>query len=134
LTAYLQPLGYSLPVVPELDALTVGGLVNGVGIESSSHLHGLFQHQCLSFQIVTCEGELVACNKTANEDLFKSIPWSHGTLGFLVSVEIKIIVVMPYVELTYNPFYSKEEAILYFSSAVKENSYDFIEGLQYTDK
>jgi len=38
----LEPLDYTLPVLPELDALTVGGLVNGVGIESSSHIHGLF--------------------------------------------------------------------------------------------
>lgn len=26
-----------------------------------------------------------------NPDLYNSIPWSYGTLGFLVSVKIKII-------------------------------------------
>ena len=30
-TALLLPLGWTLPVVPELDDLTVGGLVMGTG-------------------------------------------------------------------------------------------------------
>ena len=30
ITACLNPLGWTLPVVPELDDLTVGGLVSGV--------------------------------------------------------------------------------------------------------
>jgi FAD/FMN-containing dehydrogenase len=30
-------------VVPELDDLTIGGLVMGGGIESTSHKYGLFQ-------------------------------------------------------------------------------------------
>jgi hypothetical protein len=33
----------TLPVVPELDDLTIGGLVMGGGIESTSHKYGLFQ-------------------------------------------------------------------------------------------
>ncbi|NDA64379.1 MAG: FAD-binding oxidoreductase, partial [Chitinophagia bacterium] len=45
LTGALLHLGYTLPVVPEMDDLTVGGLVNGTGIESSSHLEGLFHEQ-----------------------------------------------------------------------------------------
>ena len=34
--------GLTLPVVPELDTLTIGGLLMGGGIESTSHKHGLF--------------------------------------------------------------------------------------------
>src|SRR5690606_31510533 len=37
LTAALNPKGWTLAVLPELDVLTVGGLVNGFGIETSSH-------------------------------------------------------------------------------------------------
>merc|ERR1711865_265842 len=40
LTHALNPHGYTLPVVPEMDDLTVGGLINGTGIESSSHKYG----------------------------------------------------------------------------------------------
>ena len=35
-----------MPVVPELDDLTIGGLVMGGGIETTSHKYGLFQYIC----------------------------------------------------------------------------------------
>jgi hypothetical protein len=35
-----------VPVVPELDDLTIGGLVMGGGIESTSAKFGLFQYTC----------------------------------------------------------------------------------------
>ena len=33
----ISRLGWTIPIVPELDDLTVGGLVMGTGIETSSH-------------------------------------------------------------------------------------------------
>lgn len=63
LTRFLLPLGYTLPVVPELDDLTVGGIINGCGVESSGCKYGLFQHSCLSYEIVTANGELVVATK-----------------------------------------------------------------------
>ena len=56
ITHSLLPLGWTLPVLPELDDLTVGGLVAGVGIETSSHIYGLFQHICIAFEIVLPDG------------------------------------------------------------------------------
>ena len=37
LNDYLIKRGWMLPVVPELDELTIGGLVMGGGIETTSH-------------------------------------------------------------------------------------------------
>ena len=34
--------GWTLPVVPELDSLTVGGLIMGFGVETSSHKYGYY--------------------------------------------------------------------------------------------
>ena len=56
ITHSLLPLGWIIPVLPELDDLTVGGLVNGTGIETSSHRYGLFQHICVAFEIVLADG------------------------------------------------------------------------------
>lgn len=56
LTHALLPKGWTIPVIPELDDLTVGGLVAGVGIETSSHKYGLFQHICLAFEVVLADG------------------------------------------------------------------------------
>lgn len=43
LNDFLISRGWTVPVVPELDDLTIGGLVMGGGIESTSHKYGLFQ-------------------------------------------------------------------------------------------
>lgn len=63
LTRFLIPIGYTLPIVPELDDLTVGGIINGCGVESSGRKYGLFQHTCISFEFVTANGELIVVNK-----------------------------------------------------------------------
>lgn len=133
ITATLIPLGWTLPVVPELDDLTVGGLIMGFGIESSSHKYGLFQHICEAFEIVTAEGKLVRCTREENAELFYLIPWSYGTLGILVAAELKIIPAKKYVRVKYQPLYSLHEIVTRFEEAsrnVEEN--DFVECLQYS--
>ena len=137
ITAALKPLGWTLAVVPELDALTVGGLINGFGIESSSHKYGLFQHICASFEIVTADGELVKCSRSENREMFYAIPWSYGSLGFLVCAEIKIVPAKDFVHLTYIPFKSKQAFLQRFteeSNKPIDMAYDFIEGLMYSEQ
>jgi FAD/FMN-containing dehydrogenase len=93
LTASLNSNGWTLPVLPELDDLTVGGLVCGVGVETSSHKFvlclnhsqswlsftlsrfGLFQHICKQFEIVLADGSVAVCSAQENPDLFRAIPW-----------------------------------------------------------
>ena len=50
----LNPLGWTIPILPELDDLTVGGLVMGTGIETSSHRHGLFQVSQMLHEYKSC--------------------------------------------------------------------------------
>ena len=37
LSHFLLDKGYTVPVLPEMDDLTVGGLINGCGVEVTSH-------------------------------------------------------------------------------------------------
>lgn len=137
ISAILKPLGWSLAVVPELDALTVGGLINGFGIEASSHKYGLFQYICESLEIVTADGELVKCSKDENSELYYAIPWSYGSLGFLVCAEIKIVPCKDYVHLTYIPYTSKQALVDRFTEeSLKpfDEAYEFIEGLMYSEQ
>lgn len=128
----LESRGWTLPVVPELDSLTVGGLIMGFGVETSSHKYGLFQHICESFEIVTAEGKLVKCSASENADLFYQIPWSHGTLGFLVAAELKIIPIKKYVRIHYRPVNGLDELVRVFESASRDGEHnDFVEGLVY---
>ncbi|XP_067937585.1 delta(24)-sterol reductase-like isoform X2 [Watersipora subatra] len=134
ITALLNPMGWTLPVLPELDDLTVGGLIMGVGIESSSHLHGLFQECCVSFDLVLADGSLVKCTKDMRSDLFYSVPWSYGTLGFLVAAEIKIIPAKKYVKLEYIPITSREDLCeLLPAAASSDERFDFVEALAYDE-
>jgi delta24-sterol reductase len=108
LTAFLVPHGHALAVQVEMDDLTVGGLCMGVGIETSSHRTGFLHETVEAFEIVTAEGELLRCTRTEHAELYHALPWSHGTLGFLVAVELKIVPVASHVRLTYHPCHSLE--------------------------
>lgn len=104
ITRVTVPMNLALAVVAELDDLTVGGLINGYGIEGSSHIYGLFSDTVVAYEIVLADGRVVRATKD-NEysDLFYAIPWSQGTLGLLVSAEIKLIPIKEYMRLTYKP-------------------------------
>lgn len=131
-TALLNSIGWTLPVLPELDDLTVGGLVMGTGIESSSHIYGLFQHICVSYELVLSDGSLVRCSEDENSDLFHAVPWSCGTLGFLVAAEIKIVPAKSWVKLKYEPVRGLENICRRFSEASENKENTFVEGLQYS--
>lgn len=135
---FLVPKGKSLPVLPELDDLTVGGLYMGVGIETSSHKYGLFNDCVVEAEIVDASGEVVKCSPTENRDLFDALPWSYGTLGFLVSLTIQLVPIQPYVRIEYHPCHSLKEGtrlLRDFSEGGERDGDDipdFVEALQYS--
>lgn len=103
-SAATLPLGLAPEVLPELDDLTVGGVINGYGIEGSSHIFGLFAETCTAFEIVVADGSVVrATADNEHAELFHAIPWSHGSLGLLVGVEFRLIAVKDYMRVTYTP-------------------------------
>lgn len=133
LSRTLESVGLALAVVPELDQLTVGGLVMGTGVETSSHVHGLFQHICLQYELVLADASIVTCSKDVNPDLFYAVPWSYGTLGFLTSVVIKVVPAKKYVRLEYHPYTNLSDLSGRFrNEAIDEKPHQFIEALLYT--
>ena len=133
ITRSLLSKGWTLAVVPELDDLTVGGLVMGFGVESSSHKYGLFQSICVAFDVVTADGQCHHCSATENPELYYLLPWSHGTLGFLVAAELKIIPAKKYVRVHYQPVTSLAAMVSEFTAASRDTTgTDFVEGLVYS--
>ncbi|XP_072978460.1 delta(24)-sterol reductase-like [Typha angustifolia] len=139
ITRATVPMNLALAVVAELDDLTVGGLINGYGIEGSSHIYGLFSDTVVAMEVVLSDGRVVRATKD-NEysDLFYGIPWSQGTLGFLVSAEIKLIPIKEYMRLTYTPVKGnlQEIAQAYADSFAPRDGDpskipDFVEGMIY---
>ncbi len=137
LSHFLTPKGYTLPVLPEMDDLTVGGLYMGVGIETSSHKYGLFNDSVVSAEVVLATGEVVTCGREGpNKDLFDALPWSYGTLGFLASVTIRIVPCKPYVAVRYIPCTTKAQGCAEFtrlSEQQGDSAADFVEALAYSE-
>jgi delta24-sterol reductase len=116
-----------------MDDLTVGGLYMGVGIETSSHKYGLFNDTVLEAEVCLADGTVLTCSKTQNRDLFDALPWSYGTLGFLMSVKIQIIPCSRYVRVEYIPCKKLSTGVSTFSElSTKENPPDFVEALAYS--
>ena len=132
LNDFLIGYGWTLPVVPELDDLTIGGLVMGGGIESTSHKYGLFQYICQRFEMVLGNGNVEWCSPTENPELFSGIPFSYGTLGFLTCVDIDIIPYKPYIELTYHNVQTLDQVVDKFTEVTNDPEVDSVEGIMYT--
>lgn len=132
LTALLAPMGLTVPVVPELDDLTAGGLLLGYGIESTSHRHGLFADTVLSAELVLADGSVVTCSRTERPDLFHALPWSYGSLGFLTALELPLLPCKPFVRMTYEPVFGTDAIARRFEELVSaEDAPDHVEGLLY---
>lgn len=130
LTALLSPLGLTVPVVPELDDLTAGGLFLGYGIESTSHRHGLFADTVLSAEVVLADGSVVQCSREHEPALFYALPWSYGALGMLTALELPLVPCAPYVRLTYEPVFGLDAICRRFEElAVAPEPPDHIEAL-----
>jgi len=131
-TQYLVPRGFALAVQPEMDDLTVGGLCFGVGIETSSHRHGFLSETVEAYEVVLGDGRLVRVTRTEEAALYHALPWSHGTLGFLVAVELKVVPVTRHIRLRYLPFRTRTgfcERLVELAEAADPPSY--LEGLAY---
>jgi FAD/FMN-containing dehydrogenase len=116
-------------VVPQLKTITLGGAVAGVGIESSSHRHGLVHDTMLELDVLLGDGRVVNCTPAnAHADLFFGFPNSYGTLGYALRVKAKTVPVKRYVRLEHFLF---TEPGTYFSELEKrlrEGDADFIDG------
>jgi delta24-sterol reductase len=121
--------GFLPAVVPEYRKFTVSGLINGEGIQSSSHRYGLFTHTLESVEIATADGRIVTASRTQNGDLFDALPESLGTLGIVVSATIGIVPAKPFVKLTYRRFERLDGYAAAFRDALDGS--DFHEGVIY---
>lgn len=74
-----------------------------------SHKVGLYQETIESYEVVLGDGSLITASRSSNEDLYRALPWSHGSLGFLVALTLKIVKVKPYIKLSYIPVKGEED-------------------------
>ncbi|HEX5477206.1 MAG TPA: FAD-binding oxidoreductase, partial [Burkholderiales bacterium] len=123
------PHGVMPSVVPQLKTITLGGAVAGVGIESSSHRHGLVHDGVLELEVLLGDGRIVTCTRdNEHADLFYGFPNSYGTLGYALRVKAKTIPVKPYVHLEHLPFDDPEMFFSALGERLKASAADFVDG------
>lgn len=89
-------------VVPEFKALTVGGVLAGAGLESSSWVHGQFSDHLVSARYCLSDGRVLNASPRHNADLFYGALGACGTLGLLVSATFKVQrIVTKFVDVQY---------------------------------
>ena len=120
ITRWLLPKGYMLATTLEIEEATVGGLACAVGMTTASHKYGLLQETVEEYEIVLGNGQLIRARRD-NEysDLWHTFPWSHGSLGLLVGLTLRVIPVTSHVRVDYTPL---SDGIAAYSKAIREAS------------
>jgi FAD/FMN-containing dehydrogenase len=116
-------------VVPQLKTITLGGAMAGVGIEASSHRHGLVHDSAFELEVLLGDGRIVTCTPD-NEfsDLYFGFPNSYGTLGYALRVKAKAVPVQPYVRIEHLPFDNAERFFAALDARLRAGEADFIDG------
>jgi FAD/FMN-containing dehydrogenase len=116
-------------VVPQLKTITLGGAVAGVGIESSSHRHGLVHDTVREIEVLLGDGSIVlATPENEHADLFHGFPNSYGTLGYALRVKAGTVPVQPYVRLEHQPFTDAARFFEALGERLRAGDADFVDG------
>lgn len=91
LTKYLLQYDRMLEATLEMEDATLGGLAMSQGMTTHSHRCGLVHDTVECYEFVTGEGELIRATPTENADFYRAAGFSHGTLGFLTSLELRLV-------------------------------------------
>jgi len=135
ITRCLVPRGYMLEATLEIEEATIGGLAMAVGMTTHAHVCGLLQETVVAWEIVDSQGELRTVTRENDPDLWATLPWSHGSLGMLVGLVMRIIPVEKAVKVTYTPFFSQESLCKAIREAsLAEKPADFIEATIYSQE
>lgn len=61
---------------------------------------GLYHENIEAYEVVLADGSLVRATRDGEHaDLYRALPWSHGSLAFLTALELRLIRVKPYVRM-----------------------------------
>lgn len=130
----LLPIGYMLPIIPDMSFLNIGGIVSGVGGGSASFRNGTFHDSMIECDVLLGDGSILTCSEKENSDLFRTIPNALGTLGYITKLKMRIVKSKPYVKTKnykFDNFKEFQEAINKYKI---DSSVDFLDGTIFDSK
>jgi hypothetical protein len=129
------PFGLMPAVVPEFKGISVGGAINGAALESTSHRYGQFNDCCLGYEVLLGDGQVEQVTPGKNPEHFYAMSGSYGTLGFLLSADIKLVPAKDWIKVSYVPFRSVEEAIDFMRKRIQaSDSTEMMEAIVFDQK
>lgn len=126
------PQGLVPLITPELKHITVGGAIVGIGIESDCFRHGFVHDGLIEAEVLLAEGRIVRCSTTENADLFRALPNSYGTLGYILRAKMRLMPAAPYVHLHTTRLSDVDAFLEAMRAATERPDVDFVEGLFYS--
>ena len=87
----LLPYNLVPAVVPEFKSLTVGGVLAGAGLESSSFRYGQFGDLLIEATYILSDSRIITCSPTKDSDLFYGALGACGTFALLVSATLRVV-------------------------------------------
>lgn len=75
-------------VVPEFKSITIGGAIQGIGIESSSWQNGAVDESIIEATLILGDGSIVSSETVP--DLWREVPGSNGTLALVVDAKLRL--------------------------------------------
>jgi FAD/FMN-containing dehydrogenase len=95
------PTGWAPAVLPEFPEITVGGAIQGMAAESTSHRQGLFHESVEAMEVLLGDGTRLQVTAERHPDLWRAIPGSYGTLGLVVSATLRLVPTGRWVEIVH---------------------------------
>lgn len=123
-----QRFGLIPPVVPAFPGLTVGGVFSGTVAGSSSFKYGFFDRAVTWIEVVLADGRITRASTTRSPDLLSGLAGTLGTLGIATLFQIRLVTAKPYVNITYIPVKSTQEALGTLEIYGQDRETDFVEG------
>jgi FAD/FMN-containing dehydrogenase len=81
------------------------------------------------------DGKVITCSAdNEHADLFRALPNSYGTLGYILRAKIRLHEAKPFTQLRMKTFADPQQYLDAMQAATEQEDLDFVEGLFYEDR
>lgn len=109
----LIPRGWTLPVTPGTQLITVGGAIANDVHGKNHHRHGSFCDHVTTLELARTDGERLTCSKEHNTDWFTATAGGLGLTGVILSATIQLKATCgPWLTTESIPYHSLDEFFL----------------------